>query len=90
MKVIIVVYEDVDKRDTLETRMVDVRVDHMVAEFTLNEIPIQVIREKEGEKWTEDDANVEKYPLLPSFRGMKDYIKAHGEEAFLELLKEAA
>ena len=51
MKVIIVVYEDEDKRDNLTTRMVDVRVDSMVAEFTRNDVPIQVIRQKEVKKW---------------------------------------
>ena len=52
MKVIIIVYEgDEWKRDTLESRMVDVRIERMVAEFTRNGVPIQVIRQEEVKEW---------------------------------------
>lgn len=60
MKVLIVVYEDVDKRDNLTTRMVDARIERLVAEFRNNGVPIQVIRETEVKKWPEgfDSAGV--------------------------------
>jgi hypothetical protein len=91
LKVLIVVYEgDEWKRDTLEARMVDVRVDNLVAELTLNQVPVQVIRQTEQEKWSEDDANVMKYPGLKAIRSMRDFIQIHGEDALLELLKKEA
>lgn len=56
MKVLIVVYEgDEWKRDTLESRMVDVRIERMVAEFTRNGVPIQVIRQEEVKEWKEPE-----------------------------------
>ncbi len=58
MKVLIVVYEgDEWKRDTLEARMVDVRIEGMVAEFTRNGVPIQVIRQEEVKKWKDPEEN---------------------------------
>ena len=52
MKVIVVVYEDEEwKQDTLTARMVDTRVEQMVAEFTYNSVPIEVIRHEEVGKW---------------------------------------
>ena len=57
MKVLIVVYEgDEWKHDTLESRMVDVRIERMVAEFTRNGVPIQVIRQEEVKEWKEPEA----------------------------------
>lgn len=91
MKVLIVIYEgDEWKQDTLESRMVDVRVDKIVAEFTLNEVPVQVIRETEQKKWSEASALMETYPGLQAYRDMREYIKIHSEDAFLELLKKEA
>ena len=86
MRVLIVVYEDKEKRDNLTTRMVDVRMDHVVAEFLRNEVLVQVIRTKE-EKWAESDADVEKYPGLKALRSMKEFIEINGEDALLKLLK---
>lgn len=55
MKVIIVVYEgDEWKRDTLEARMVDTRIKQMVAEFTRNHVPVEVIRQEEVKEWKDD------------------------------------
>jgi len=51
MKVLIVVYEDVDKRDNLTTRMIDAKIERLVAEFRNNDVPIQVIRDTEIKKW---------------------------------------
>ncbi len=91
MKVLIVVYEgDEWKKDTLKSRMVDVRVDNMVAELTFNQVPIQVIRETEQKKWSEASALMETYPGLQAYRDMREYIKIHGEDALLELLKKEA
>ena len=54
MKVIIVVYDGGEwERDTLKSRMVDTRIEAMVAEFTRNNVPIQVLRQKEVKEWTE-------------------------------------
>lgn len=54
MKVIIIVYDNGEwARDTLETRMVDVRIEAMVAEFTRNHVPIEVIRQEEVKEWEE-------------------------------------
>lgn len=59
MKVLIIVYEgDEWERDTLESRMVDVRIKQMVAEFARNNVPIQVIRQKEIKEWSEEEAKV--------------------------------
>lgn len=50
MKVVIVVYEDDEwERDTLTSRMVDTRIDSVVAEFTRNDVPVEVIRRSEDE-----------------------------------------
>jgi len=91
LKVLIVVYEDKDKRDNLKTRMVDVRVDQMVAEFMNNDIPIQVLRPKEVKEWDENSAveALDTNPGLQAFRAMKKYLGDYSVEAFLELLKEA-
>lgn len=48
MKVVIIVYEDDEwKRDTLTSRMVDRRIDLVVAEFTRNDVPVEVKRQQE-------------------------------------------
>ncbi len=54
LKVLIVVCDDGEwEQDTLKTRMVDTRIEAMVAEFTRNNVPVQVIRQKEVKEWTE-------------------------------------
>ena len=93
MKVLIVVYEgDEWKRDTLESRMVDVRIEGMVAEFMNNDIPIQVLRPKEVKEWDESSEveALDRNPGLQAFRAMKKYLGSgdHSVEDFLELLKE--
>ena len=59
LKVIIIVYDGGEwERDTLESRMVDVRIEAMVAEFARNKVPVQVIRQKEVKEWTEEAIDV--------------------------------